>query len=300
MKYNIAIFIDPNEVNSPSNKEALRYFVDAGIELGMNIEVVTLDSMDVLSRYDGLFLRSTPCFNGGAYFLSTIAKKMGLVVIDDPESIYVCGNKSLQHRIFKHNKVSYPWSMSISKMTNTKVLAGIEFPLIVKEPAGSFSKGVFKVGNYEELLDKMSELLPNNRELLLQEYMPTDFDWRIGIIDNKPIYACKYWMAKGHWQIYNWKAADEENIEGNTENIQLDDVPRNVIRLAMKATKFVGNGLYGVDIKVYNDIPYIVEINDNPSIDHNIEDKLLGRELYVSIMKVFKKRIRAQRRLKNG
>jgi len=46
--------------------------------------------------------------------------------------------------------------------------------------------------------------------LLIQSFIPTEFDWRIGIIDNKPLYACRYYMAKNHWQIVNW---NNDNID---------------------------------------------------------------------------------------
>ena len=28
------------------------------------------------------------------------------------------------------------------------------------------------------------------------EYLPTDFDWRVGIFDRKPLFVCKYFMAE--------------------------------------------------------------------------------------------------------
>ena len=28
-----------------------------------------------------------------------------------------------------------------------------------------------------------------------QEYLATDFDWRVGVLDRRPLFACKYFMA---------------------------------------------------------------------------------------------------------
>ncbi len=53
----------------------------------------------------------------------------------------------------------------------------------------------------------------------------------------------------------------------------------------------MGKGLYGVDIKVVNDQPIIIEINDNPSIEHGVEDKILGNELYRIILREFVNRL---------
>ena len=37
--------------------------------------------------------------------------------------------------------------------------------------------------------------------LLAQKFMPTDFDWRVGVLDGEPLFVCQYQMAQGHWQI---------------------------------------------------------------------------------------------------
>jgi glutathione synthase/RimK-type ligase-like ATP-grasp enzyme len=49
--------------------------------------------------------------------------------------------------------------------------------------------------------------------------------------------------------------------------------------------------LFGVDIKVVNGKPCIIEINDNPNIDAGVEDKILKDELYMMVMQSLKRRI---------
>ncbi|MBI2786988.1 MAG: 30S ribosomal protein S6--L-glutamate ligase, partial [Legionella longbeachae] len=124
-----------------------------------------------------------------------------------------------------------------------------------------------------------------------QPFIPTEFDWRIGILDNKPLFACRYFMAQDHWQIYDWNGKEEKN-EGKCETLPISEVPEAVIKIALKCTKLIGNGLYGVDIKSKGSMHYVIEINDNPNIDHGIEDKILGDNLYQQIMSLFLQRIR--------
>ena len=69
------------------------------------------------------------------------------------------------------------------------------------------------------------------------------------------------------------------------------EVPKPVLQAAIKAAKVVGDGLYGVDIKQTNNAVYVIEVNDNPSIDAGVEDKYLGRELYELIMQEFADRL---------
>lgn len=53
----------------------------------------------------------------------------------------------------------------------------------------------------------------------------------------------------------------------------------------------IGNGLYGVDLKQKDSQVYVIEVNDNPSIDHRVEDRYLGNELYMQIMHEFARRL---------
>jgi glutathione synthase/RimK-type ligase-like ATP-grasp enzyme len=126
--------------------------------------------------------------------------------------------------------------------------------------------------------------------VILQEYLYSDFDWRIGIIDNQPLFACKYYMSKGHWQIYNWGEKGEEN-EGDHDTFQISEVPKIVLDTALKAAALIGDGLYGVDLKMVGDKVYVIEVNDNPNIDDGIEDMVLGEAIYDKIMDVFCTRI---------
>ena len=140
--------------------------------------------------------------------------------------------------------------------------------------------------NKEEFEITSEILFKQSAILLAQEYIPTEYDWRIGILNKEPIYACKYYMAKGHWQIYNHKSSGKSS-SGNYETVPIYQVPKNVLRTALKATSLIGKGLYGVDMKQVNEKAYVIEINDNPNIDYGVEDAILGDELYGRILREF-------------
>ena len=55
----------------------------------------------------------------------------------------------------------------------------------------------------------------------------------------------------------------------------------------------MGNGLYGVDIKETENHCYVIEINDNPSIDSGVEDSVLQDELYQKVMSGILDRVEA-------
>ena len=71
---------------------------------------------------------------------------------------------------------------------------------------------MIKVKEQDELEDKLGEFFKQSELIIAQEFFYTDFDWRICIIDNKPLFAVQYYMADGHWQIYNWQSKEEEKL----------------------------------------------------------------------------------------
>lgn len=286
--YDLAILVDETEKNGPSNKKALDAFIKAGENLGVNVELVDKHISKNISEYDALFIRATTSVNHYTYRLARYAQQEGLVVIDDPQSIVKCTNKIYLAELMSRHNILTPKTIYINK--HHKSLPEISFPCVLKKPDSAFSLGVVKINNQKELEQSLKKYFKSSELILIQPFIPTEYDWRIGIIDNKPIFACRYYMAKGHWQIYNWDDAQE--TEGDFDTLPLEEVPEKVIKTALKVSQLIGNGLYGVDIKSAGDKHYVIEVNDNPNIDFGIEDQIAGEDLYHQIMSVFIERIR--------
>jgi glutathione synthase/RimK-type ligase-like ATP-grasp enzyme len=286
--HDLAILIDPNEPNAPSNKKALDYFVSAGEELGINVDFIDKNEGKSIAEYDALFIRATTSVNHYTYRLSRRALQENLVVIDDPQSIIKCSNKVYLAELLQSHQIPTPETLFISKYDKT--IPDIHFPCVLKKPDSAFSHGVLKIEDDKALHKALAHCFKTSDLVVIQPFIPTEFDWRIGILDNKPLFACRYFMAKGHWQIYDWHS-DQENKEGDHEAIAIHQVPEQILKMALKSTRLIGDGLYGVDIKSYKDTQYVIEINDNPNIDHGLEDKILGENLYHQIMNVFLQRI---------
>jgi glutathione synthase/RimK-type ligase-like ATP-grasp enzyme len=128
--------------------------------------------------------------------------------------------------------------------------------------------------------------------------LPTEFDWRIGIYDKEPLFACKYFMAKEHWQIYNWQKKEGINY-GKFECVPIELLPKGLVKTALQITGIIGDGLYGVDIKQVENKFYVIEVNDNPNIDVGVEDSLSKDKLYLNIMNTFLKKIQLIKESKN-
>jgi glutathione synthase/RimK-type ligase-like ATP-grasp enzyme len=148
---------------------------------------------------------------------------------------------------------------------------------------------VFRADTKQDLAAGLQRLLSRSDLVVVQSFLPTEFDWRVGVFDRQPLFVCRYYMADGHWQIYHH--GEQRTKEGESETIDVQHAPSDVIRLALKTANAIGDGLYGVDIKTVNGRHVVMEVNDNPNIDRGVEDAVLGDELYERIMKVFKARV---------
>ena len=298
-KYDLAILVEPGEAAPPSGKTALDRFKIAAEKIGFYTEFITKEDFARLTQFDALFIRATTNVNDFTYQFSRYAYAEGLMVIDDPWSILKCSNKLYFHESMKVQGVLTPKTLVVSKTTrHPDIIKAINFPIVLKQPDSACSLGVFKVYDEAQLSAKLKELFKTGDLILAQEYVQSSFDWRVGILDNKPLYACKYYMAKNHWQIYNWHAKTEHDQVGNVDTFLVEDAPKEVLDAAIRAASVMGDGFYGVDLKQANGKVYVIEVNDNPSVDHHWEDKALGDELYLMIMKNFMARIESARNVK--
>ena len=146
------------------------------------------------------------------------------------------------------------------------------------------------------MVSSLKKLFRHSDMVIAQEFLYSEYDWRIGVLDNQPLFACKYYMAKDHWQIYNWQASKEDDA-GDSETVPIDQVPEKVLKVALKAASLMGDGLYGVDMKMVGDKVYVIEVNDNPNVDAGIEDFVLKDELYLKVMQSLFNRIETSRNM---
>lgn len=291
-QYEMAILRSKEDKTPPSNQEAIEKFCDAADKLGIRTDIITSNDYAWLDRYDALFIRDTTAVNHYTYRFARRAEAVGLVAIDDPLSILRCTNKIYLDEILYQNKIPMPPSIVFGQHNQHEVETEIGFPCVVKLPDSSFSMGVYKYDTKEEFMAAMPELFKRSVLLLAQAFVPTKFDWRIGVLNNQPLFVCRYHMADKHWQIYNYDNEGGPDY-GESDTIKVSEAPKNVINCALKAAALIGDGLYGVDLKVINGKACIIEVNDNPSIDVGCEDLVLKDKLYEIIIKDFKRRMDA-------
>ena len=294
-RYEVAILHDPEDPMPPSNKRALARFEAAAEALDLGVEFITREDAGRLAEFDALFIRETTSVNHHTYRMARRAEAEGLVVIDDPDSIMKCTNKVFLAELLNRHKVPSPKTLIVHAGNVDEIVPMLGLPVVLKLPDSSFSAGVIKVDREADVPDRVRELLAQSELIVAQAFVPTEFDWRVGIIDRRPIYVSKYFMARRHWQIVR-RDTDGGIAEGASETLAVEDAPPEVVQTALRAANLIGRGLYGVDLKQVGGRVYVIEINDNPSIEAGVEDAVRKGDLYRDIMGVILKRVEAAKR----
>jgi glutathione synthase/RimK-type ligase-like ATP-grasp enzyme len=289
-RYSLAILHNSKETLPPSSPKALQKFIRAGESLGLNVELIEKKDYLRLGEYDALFIRETTSLDDHTYRFAKKAEKEGMPVIDDPNSMLKCTNKVYLAELLRANKVPAPKTVILDRSKVNRIEQDIPYPIVLKIPDGSFSRGVYKVQNRGELEATAATLFAESDVILAQEFMYTDFDWRVGVLNRQPIFVCQYLMAKKHWQIVK-HGSDGRFEHGSFKTMLVEEAPSAVVDIAVKAAGLIGNGLYGVDLKQNDRGIFVIEINDNPNIDTGVEDLRLKDELYRMIMRDFLRRL---------
>lgn len=166
-------------------------------------------------------------------------------------SIIRCTNKVYLKELFEKERIPAPKSTLIFQSNENsfeQISEQVGAPFILKIPDGSYSIGMKKVSNEEELKTSLELLFEKSAILLAQAFTPTEFDWRVGLLNGVPLYACKYYMAKGHWQIYCHYDSGQSRCGLDGYDSYLSGAACGT-DTAIKAANLIGKGLYGVDLR---------------------------------------------------
>lgn len=270
----IGCFVEKYSFHTREEATALDRFKKAAEAKGHLFEYIFKRDMDRIPEYDAVFIRATTDPMNTAYVVSRMADALGKVVIDDPHSIRVCSSKVVLDDLFRQNGIPSPKSLlfagDFGEENLRHVFEYLGFPLVLKAPYTKFSSHVEKAHDGAEFRLIAARYLKNATPIVLQEYMPSGFDWRVGMLDNKILYLCKYYMPRGGWKVRS--LVDGKNQWGRVVPILRKNAPKKLEELAVNVSKCVGDGLYGLDVKEIDGRFFCIEINDNPSFYADLED----------------------------
>lgn len=148
----------------------------------------------------------------------------------------------------------------------------LNFPIIIKPSCEGSSIGMTKVNTLDELDNALETAFKCDKELLIEEYLQGD-SATVGVLERmtengREIFATPILGFRTKTEWYDYEA---KYTKGLTEFILPADFDENLTKkiqeIAIKAFRACScRGLSRVDFLVYNNIPYVLEINTNPGM----------------------------------
>ena len=198
----------------------------------------------------------------------------GFTVINSTECHNICNDKWMNNLIFKRENFNTPKTVRINHPEGAKWALeelDADFPLILKTAAGSRGIGVMWIES-EKALHGLVQLLYREDEyidILIQEYIKTDYDVRAIVCAGKILGAIKRPIVDGDFR---------SNVSQGSEP-ELHELTEIEASESIRAAEAVGGLLTGVDfIPAKNrlkDKPYFIEVNSTPGL-MGIESTLSG------------------------
>ena len=183
-RFTLGVLLDPRR-RCPLPTSPRSAISSASPRAGLGVEVIGKKDFDRIAEFDALWIRENTNIDHHTFRFAKRAEQEGLPVIDDPNSIIRCTNKVYLAELLNGNGVATPKTVIISSVKDLDALqAQLSYPMVLKIPDGSFSRGA-KVGDRAELERMVRGMLEDSDLILAQEFMYTAYDWRLGVLDGE-------------------------------------------------------------------------------------------------------------------
>ena len=189
------------------------------------------------------------------------------------KSSAICMDKEMTKNLLKSAGLNIIKSACIRYSENLdieKAVEGLNFPLMVKPSAEGSSIGMSKVDNINELKEALKIAQKSDKKILLEEYLQGT-SITVGVLEDvqknntfaTPILEFR---TKTLW--YDFEAKYTEGMTQFILPAELSEsLTKEIQQMAINAHKACDcTGVSRVDFLIYNNIPYVLEINTNPGM----------------------------------
>ena len=212
-------------------------------------------------------------------------ERSGIFCVNPSNCKRVCNDKYLSMLYFADNNLRQPKTVLVGNqetvLDDFKRL-DTEYPIILKTSSGTQGVGVMFIESDMSLLaiTQLIFKLDKKVDLLLQEYIPTEYDVRVHVLHGQILGAMKRLVIPGDFR---------SNVSQGAKSL-----PHKLTKLeveeCIRAAKAVDGIWVGVDFipsdDRENEPPFMLEINSNPGTS-GIE-KTLKRNIVLDVLKSFR------------
>ena len=281
----LAIFTERSTIRSSVELTALSNFRLTAFEAGHELDFLFRNELDYLTRYDGVFIRALTDPRNTAYVVARRAEMAGMRVLDHSASIRICCDKVNMYARLAQGGVPMPETRFVDAADVHEEVARDLFetlgvPLVLKAPNSSFSAYVDKVATPDAFVTVARRFLRRADRLVVQQYLPSEFDWRVVTLDGEVLAVLKYTFVQDRWKLME---RGEHGEWARVEGVPHRDAAAGLNRVAVAASNAIGRSLYGVDVKEIGGEYFVIEVNDNPTIAAGEEDQA-DPDLYARII----------------
>ncbi|MBQ2984245.1 MAG: D-alanine--D-alanine ligase [Candidatus Gastranaerophilales bacterium] len=185
----------------------------------------------------------------------------------------ICMDKIMTKKVLSTVDIPLIKSVNVTKDNYKQKVQELNYPIIIKPANEGSSIGMTKVDSVDKLDEAMQEALKCDKEILIEEYLQGE-SATVGVLERvkengevetfaTPILGFR---TKTDWYDYEAKYT-----KGLTEFILPADfdekLTEEIKEIAIKAhIACACKGVSRVDFLVYNNVPYVLEINTNPGM----------------------------------
>ena len=145
-------------------------------------------------------------------------------MINTRAAMLTCDNKLTTALLFEKFGLPTPRTAFVSNENNIKTAldkVGGKFPIILKTLTGTQGVGVIKIESYEGLVATLQAMWKLEAEVLIQEFMPSDFDVRTFVVDNKIFASTKRTHSSYDFRSNTHRGAEAEPYKLNDEEMEM-------------------------------------------------------------------------------
>lgn len=190
-----------------------------------------------LASYDLVYLRDI-VYEEVRHAISLYLSFKKIPVVNTEASNFQCISKLTQNISFALNGIPVPDSVYAQSDHREGAIdaSGLSYPFIAKAIKGSNGRDNFLIESKGDLPEEIMGM-----DLILQPFIPNTFDYRIVVGGDEVLIAYK--------RIRNPKSSTHQNniSQGGTGEI-VNDLPKDVQEIALKAAKSINRELCGVDV----------------------------------------------------
>jgi len=241
-----------------------------GSYLKRDKDVVTIHSKDDDKGFEidsstVVFFRGTPSKDSSLDLITEI-ERLGVCCVNSRESISIAADKYRSYIRLKDYGLNQPKTVLVSDADSIEKSfenLNTKFPIILKTLRGSKGVGVLFIES-ERALNSIVQLIfksDSQADILIQEYIKTDFDVRVMILDGRVVATMQRDVLEGDFRSNYSQGA-------KVKPYKLTELETEQSLLAAKA---IGGIFTAVDFIPSNNpdkkSPYILEVNSSPGTE---------------------------------